>query len=77
MAEPAPHGSREAVREFIAGIALGTGNHAAVVATYAEIGNDAGLLYAARCLRAYVAALDAGNTAHVLYERGRPSSGLA
>lgn len=60
MAEPAPHGTREAAREFIAEMAAGAGNHARVSLTYAQMGNDAGLLYAARCLNAYIRALQAG-----------------
>lgn len=60
MVEAPHHGTREAAREFIAQMAAGAGTHAAVAQAYAETGNDVGLLYAARCLNAYIRALAAG-----------------
>ena len=43
-------GTLDAYREFIAETLAGAKIHAGVACTYAEIGNDAGLDYAIRCL---------------------------
>jgi hypothetical protein len=43
-------GTLNAYREFIAGTMASAGVHANLGVTYAEIGNDAGLDYAIRCL---------------------------
>lgn len=46
----APYGTPEAYRQFIAETVAGAAIHADLARTYAEIGNDAGLAYAIRCL---------------------------
>lgn len=53
MSDPLGHiayGTPEAYRQFIAETLAGAEIHANVARTYAEIGNDAGLAYAIRCL---------------------------
>ncbi|MCJ2043066.1 hypothetical protein MKK58_00655 [Methylobacterium sp. J-078] len=53
MSDPRDHiayGTPEAYRQFIAETLAGAETHANVARTYAEIGNDAGLAYAIRCL---------------------------
>jgi hypothetical protein len=44
------YGTPEAYRQFIAETLAGAAIHANVARTYAEIGNDAGLAFALRCL---------------------------
>lgn len=44
------YGTPDAYREFIAETLAGAEIHARIGVTYAEIGNDAGLDYAIRCL---------------------------
>jgi hypothetical protein len=44
------YGTPEAYRQFIAETLAGAAIHADVARTYAEIGNDAGLAFALRCL---------------------------
>lgn len=54
-ADPLP-----AAREYLFLMAAGTQTHAEVVKLYAEMGNDPGTLYAARCLAAYLRSITAG-----------------
>lgn len=54
------HGTRQAARDFVAEMAAGAGGHARVALAYAQAGNDVGLLYAGRCLNAYIRAMQAG-----------------
>ena len=46
----APYGTPEAYRQFIAETVAGAAIHADLARTYAEIGNDAGLAFALKCL---------------------------
>jgi hypothetical protein len=55
-----PDELRREPRAFIAEMARGAMSHASVCETYAEIGNDVGLIYAARCVRAYLRGMGAG-----------------
>jgi hypothetical protein len=55
--EPAPIGSKDELREFIAEAMNMARIQAGLGATYAEIGDDVGLHYAARRLAAYTKAI--------------------
>ncbi|AWN47158.1 hypothetical protein DK419_13225 [Methylobacterium terrae] len=54
------HGSPGPAREFLARTAAAARVQASLVETYAEIGDDVGLLYASRCMAAYLRATVAG-----------------